>query len=187
MRATSCRFRQPLRLRETLDHPELFALLDDSIFFTILNSERVELQDAVRILQNIQERKLYRRVGDARFPDRGMTAEGFERSRLQERFEREFRAKLPNCVRDVDYILKIIEVDYGMREENPLRKVRMYTKEHPDDPIPFPHETLFPIPREFREKKVMILSRDGRPETRRSTERELRRVLSECMEDLGLQ
>lgn len=54
--------REYKKMSETIDDMEAYSRLTDNIVFTILNSDKPELEESQRILNNIFTRKLYKFV-----------------------------------------------------------------------------------------------------------------------------
>ncbi|CAG0886308.1 unnamed protein product [Darwinula stevensoni] len=159
-------------LAEACLSPEAFVQLDDSIFWAILHSNDPSLGDAARILERMQTRKLYRVIKEAIIPQQAVTQEAVAQQAVtqacpspervfmmfREALESHFRSLLPIFVRDEDYSVYHIMVDFGKLEEYPLRNVSFYSKDSPDTPLQLKDDSLFLVPKRFLERKVLLLS-----------------------------
>jgi deoxynucleoside triphosphate triphosphohydrolase SAMHD1 len=53
-------------MSETIDDMIAYTQLDDNVYLRILHSTKPELEDAKKILQNVQRRQLYRIIGQTK-------------------------------------------------------------------------------------------------------------------------
>ncbi|XP_041801150.1 deoxynucleoside triphosphate triphosphohydrolase SAMHD1 [Chelmon rostratus] len=117
-------------LSTAIDDMEAYTKLTDHVFEQILNSSSLELAEARQILRNIVCRRLYKCLGQ--------TQAAKAMSVTQETIH-SWEAELAQIARqsgaqDVslkaeDFIVSVIMMDYGMKEENPINNVRFYCKD----------------------------------------------------------
>ncbi|KAF7465745.1 Hypothetical predicted protein [Marmota monax] len=112
-----------------IDDMEAFTKLTDNVFLEILYSSDPKLDAAQKVLKNIEYRNLYKYVGE--------TQPGEAR-----KIERKDYEHLPKKVADAkpdgifleaemkaeDFIVDVINMDYGMKDKNPIDHVRFYCK-----------------------------------------------------------
>ncbi|XP_054429762.1 deoxynucleoside triphosphate triphosphohydrolase SAMHD1 [Pteronotus mesoamericanus] len=111
-----------------IDDMEAFTKLTDNIFLEILYSTDPQLEEAREILKKIEHRHLYKYVGQTQ--------------PANQRIEREEYKNLPKEVADTkpkdlkpgtklkaeDIIVDVINMDYGMKDKNPIDHVHFYSK-----------------------------------------------------------
>jgi deoxynucleoside triphosphate triphosphohydrolase SAMHD1 len=56
-------------MSQTIDDMIAYTQLDDNVSLRILHSTEPELQNAKKILQNVQRRQLYRMIGHAKYKE----------------------------------------------------------------------------------------------------------------------
>uniref|UniRef100_A0A8C7KQ37 Deoxynucleoside triphosphate triphosphohydrolase SAMHD1 n=1 Tax=Oncorhynchus kisutch TaxID=8019 RepID=A0A8C7KQ37_ONCKI len=111
-----------------IDNMEAYTKLTDHMFEQILYSSSSELAEAREILQNITCRRLYKCVGQTQAEKRMEVSQVccVARSRPQN--------DLQNVtLQPGDFVVNvsIINMDWGMKEKNPIDKVRFYCKNDP--------------------------------------------------------
>ncbi|XP_055508217.1 deoxynucleoside triphosphate triphosphohydrolase SAMHD1-like [Leucoraja erinacea] len=119
-------------ISESIEDMEAYTKLTDNIFEQILNSSKPELQKAREILNNIICRKLYKWIGETQ-PAPGTKIDPEEFEELSD----EVAAAFPSTPLDVqlcaeDFIVNVVRMDYGMKEKNPINKMRFYCKSDPN-------------------------------------------------------
>uniref|UniRef100_A0A7N8YCQ9 Deoxynucleoside triphosphate triphosphohydrolase SAMHD1 n=1 Tax=Mastacembelus armatus TaxID=205130 RepID=A0A7N8YCQ9_9TELE len=107
-------------LSTAIDDMEAYTKLTDHVFEQILNSSSADLAEARQILRNITCRRLYKCLGQTQ--------------EMIQSWETELaQADPPHSFHDVslqsqDFIVNVIELDYGMKEKDPIDNVRFYCK-----------------------------------------------------------
>ncbi|XP_059189190.1 deoxynucleoside triphosphate triphosphohydrolase SAMHD1-like [Centropristis striata] len=107
---------------------EAYTKLTDHVFQRILNSTRVELRDAKKILERIIDRKHYRCLGETT-PNLSLTKE------MKDRWQEELNKDLPepeesnkDKLTKGDLIVEVVTMDYGMKEKDPIENMYFYSK-----------------------------------------------------------
>ncbi|KAG7477933.1 hypothetical protein MATL_G00074810 [Megalops atlanticus] len=123
-----------IKIAETVTGRDMkaYTRLTDRILDKIMDSPHKELQEAQRILRNIENRQLYHCLLDEKIEPcqlRNRDEERAERDALVEKIRR----KVPD-VRKEDFEINVITVDYGMKKEDPIEKCWFYMKPNPSDP-----------------------------------------------------
>ncbi|MEQ2316383.1 hypothetical protein AMECASPLE_031979 [Ameca splendens] len=107
-------------LSTAIDDMVAYTKLTDNVFDQILNSTSQELEEARNILDRIMCRDFYVCLGEIRS------------QQTQEDFENSWRIVIPGYNPD-NYVVHLVKFNYGMGEEDPIKKVRFYSKETPDE------------------------------------------------------
>ncbi|KAM3921816.1 deoxynucleoside triphosphate triphosphohydrolase SAMHD1 isoform 2-T2 [Leptodactylus fuscus] len=116
-------------ISDSVEDMVAYTKLTDNIFHQILYSSDPELSKAREILRKVERRQLYKYVGQTQ-------------PKANTRIKPEEYDKLPadlanstpqTCPPDVllnpeDFIVDVIHMDYGMKEQNPINNVRFYCK-----------------------------------------------------------
>ncbi|XP_076023304.1 deoxynucleoside triphosphate triphosphohydrolase SAMHD1-like isoform X2 [Genypterus blacodes] len=116
-------------LSKAIDDMEAYIKLTDHVFEQILHSSSPELAEAKQILQNIVCRRLYKCLGQTQ-ADEPMTVT----QETSKKWEADLAKSVPQWgVQEVqlqpeDFVVSVIVLDYGMKEKNPINKVRFYCK-----------------------------------------------------------
>uniref|UniRef100_A0A3Q3EB99 HD domain-containing protein n=1 Tax=Labrus bergylta TaxID=56723 RepID=A0A3Q3EB99_9LABR len=114
------------RISTAFKDMEAYTKLTDNVFEEILKSSRPELQEAREILQNIVSRKIYKFVGE-RKPKVPIE---------------DWKVSLNN-LKPEDFEILVINMDYGMKDENPVEHMHFYSKKEPDVAKPMSPENIF--------------------------------------------
>ncbi|XP_062925474.1 deoxynucleoside triphosphate triphosphohydrolase SAMHD1-like [Mobula hypostoma] len=120
------------KMSTAIDDMKAYTKLTDSIFQQILNSSEPELEEARTILNNILNRRLYKCIGQTQ-----SKAKTKIKQEEIDGLETEVAAAVPSEPVDVqleaeDLIVNVIPMNYGMKEKNPINKVRFYCKNNPE-------------------------------------------------------
>ncbi|XP_020332599.1 deoxynucleoside triphosphate triphosphohydrolase SAMHD1 isoform X3 [Oncorhynchus kisutch] len=115
-----------------IDNMEAYTKLTDHMFEQILYSSSSELAEAREILQNITCRRLYKCVGQTQAEKRMEVSQ----EKLLDWAGCVARSRPQNDLQNVtlqpgDFVVNIINMDWGMKEKNPIDKVRFYCKNDP--------------------------------------------------------
>ncbi|XP_066090499.1 deoxynucleoside triphosphate triphosphohydrolase SAMHD1 isoform X1 [Saccopteryx bilineata] len=113
-----------------IDDMEAFTKLTDNIFLEILHSSDPHLDAAREILRKIEHRKLYKYVGQTRPNKQKLKREDFKQ------LSQEVADTKPvSPVADLkaeDFVVDVIDMDYGMKDKNPIDNVYFYYKANPE-------------------------------------------------------
>uniref|UniRef100_A0A3B3RW28 SAM domain and HD domain 1 n=1 Tax=Paramormyrops kingsleyae TaxID=1676925 RepID=A0A3B3RW28_9TELE len=130
---------QMFTLSTAIDDMEAYTKLTDHVFHEILNSTEQNLAEARMILEKIESRKHYRLVFEKRRPPSTVTKVNNHRLTLRGGRFREIR------------------MDYGMKEENPINRMRFYSKDDPDRAITITKDQVSAIlPERFSETVIRV-------------------------------
>ncbi|XP_029363303.1 deoxynucleoside triphosphate triphosphohydrolase SAMHD1-like isoform X1 [Echeneis naucrates] len=117
-------------LSEAIDDMQAYTKLTDNVFEQILHSSTPELDEARNILDNIVRRRLYKCLGQTQ-PDTPLSVT----QDMIEKWEAELAEAIPLsgsqdvCLQPEDFIINVIDMDYGMKKKNPINNVRFYCKD----------------------------------------------------------
>uniref|UniRef100_G1NXD5 Deoxynucleoside triphosphate triphosphohydrolase SAMHD1 n=1 Tax=Myotis lucifugus TaxID=59463 RepID=G1NXD5_MYOLU len=140
-----------------IDDMEAFTKLTDNIFLEILHSADPKLAAAREILEKIQRRNLYKYVGQTQPNKRRITKEDSEK----------FREELAKAKPDVitlevelqaeDFIVDVINMDYGMEDKNPIDNVHFYCKADLNQAFKISQEQASQLlPKQFKEQLIRV-------------------------------
>ncbi|KAJ8016319.1 hypothetical protein DPEC_G00005960 [Dallia pectoralis] len=122
------------KISETINNMEAFTKLTDKLFDEILHSTSTDLAEASRILQNITQRRFYKKKCNG----------------LKSNLEN----GIQNCVRE-DFVLDEISMDWGMGKDNPIDHVRFYRKQRIKNAFPIrQHQVSSLLPQRFSVKWI---------------------------------
>ncbi|XP_060912849.1 deoxynucleoside triphosphate triphosphohydrolase SAMHD1-like [Labrus mixtus] len=110
---------------------EAYTKLTDNVFEEILNSSRPELQESRQILQNIISRKIYKFVGE-RKPEDPIEDWKSQKSVWKEELAQPLPDEEEINLTPEDFEILVINMDYGMKEEDPVEYMHFYSKYEPD-------------------------------------------------------
>uniref|UniRef100_A0A665T5K9 Deoxynucleoside triphosphate triphosphohydrolase SAMHD1 n=1 Tax=Echeneis naucrates TaxID=173247 RepID=A0A665T5K9_ECHNA len=119
--------KKPFTISTAIDDMKAYIKLTDNVFEQILHSSTPELDEARNILDNIVRRRLYKCLGQTQ-PDTPL-------SDMIEKWEAELAEAIPLsgsqdvCLQPEDFIINVIDMDYGMKKKNPINNVRFYCKD----------------------------------------------------------
>ncbi|XP_043946114.1 deoxynucleoside triphosphate triphosphohydrolase SAMHD1 [Protopterus annectens] len=140
-----------------IDDMEAYTKLTDSVFEQILYSSSEELAEARAILHKVLCRKLYKCVGQTQ-PKENIKIQKHEYKKLAA----EVAASEPHTPPDVrltadDFIVDIILLDYGMKEQNPINNVNFYCKDDPSRAIKIRKNQVSQLlPEKFAEQIIRV-------------------------------
>lgn len=112
-----------------IDDMEAFTKLTDNIFLEILYSTDPKLDAAQKVLKNIEYRNLYKYLGETQ----PLGARKIERKDYEHLPKEVADAKpadifLEAEMKAEDFVVDVINMDYGMKDKNPIDHVRFYCK-----------------------------------------------------------
>ncbi|KAM6458183.1 deoxynucleoside triphosphate triphosphohydrolase SAMHD1 isoform 1-T1 [Liasis olivaceus] len=146
------------RISTALEDMEAYTKLTDEIFLQILHSDEPELSDARNILCKIERRDLFKFLGETQPP------EGKEIKKEEyDGLSAEIVNSKPNTVsQDVelkaeDFIVDVIDMDYGMKKYNPINNVRFYCKSDITRAVKITKEQVSKLlPEKFAEQIIRV-------------------------------
>ncbi|XP_016074866.1 PREDICTED: deoxynucleoside triphosphate triphosphohydrolase SAMHD1 isoform X2 [Miniopterus natalensis] len=145
------------RISTAIDDMEAFTKLTDNIFLEILHSTDRRLDAAREILKKIECRNLYKYVGQTQ-PDK-------ERIKKEDcgKFSKEIADAKPDIpplqveLKAEDFIVDVINMDYGMEDKNPIDNVRFYCKADLNKAIRISKEQASQLlPKKFEEQLIRV-------------------------------
>ncbi|XP_023654519.1 deoxynucleoside triphosphate triphosphohydrolase SAMHD1 isoform X1 [Paramormyrops kingsleyae] len=148
---------QMFTISTAIDDMEAYTKLTDHVFEQILYSTSSELAEAQTILNNIVTRKLYKCVGQTQ-PRRPMK---ITQSDLLD-WCQIVADSTPQSGTDVlfkaeDFIVSVIDMDYGMKAKNPINNVRFYCKNDPSKAIKIRKNQVSQLlPEKFAEQLIRV-------------------------------
>ncbi|XP_060087008.1 deoxynucleoside triphosphate triphosphohydrolase SAMHD1 [Heteronotia binoei] len=145
-------------LSTAIEDMQAYTKLTDDIFLTILRSDLPELHEAQEILRKIECRDLYKYLGETK------PREGKEIKEEQyDKLSAEIAASKPETEsQDVglmaeDFIVDVINMDYGMKEKNPINNVRFYCKSDITKAVKITKEQVSKfLPEKFAEQLIRV-------------------------------
>uniref|UniRef100_A0A452QUV8 SAM and HD domain containing deoxynucleoside triphosphate triphosphohydrolase 1 n=1 Tax=Ursus americanus TaxID=9643 RepID=A0A452QUV8_URSAM len=141
-----------------IDDMEAFSKLTDNIFLEILYSSDPKLDAAREILRKIEYRNLYKYVGETK--PKGKTK--IEREDYKCLPEEIASAKPSDILLEAelkaeDLIVDVINMDYGMEDENPIDHVRFYCKSDLSKPVKITKDQVSELlPERFAEQLIRV-------------------------------
>ncbi|XP_060931440.1 deoxynucleoside triphosphate triphosphohydrolase SAMHD1-like [Limanda limanda] len=161
-------------LSTAIDDMEAYTKLTDHVFERILYSSSEELAEPRQILQDIVCRRLYKCLGRTKPREPlDVTPDAIKD------WEKELAESTPQSVQgfpdvqdvqDVklqpdDFIVSVISLDYGMKDKNPINKVRFYCKDDPTKAFQIREDQVSNLlPAQFNEQLIRVYckKRDGK-------------------------
>ncbi|KAM9427077.1 deoxynucleoside triphosphate triphosphohydrolase SAMHD1-like isoform 1-T1 [Salvelinus alpinus] len=147
---------QMFKISTAIENMEAYTKLTDHVFEQILYSSSPVLAEAREILQNITCRRLYKCVGEVH------AVEPMEVSQemLLDWPGRVARARPLNDHPNVplqpeDFVVNIVNMDWGMKEKNPINNVRFYSKNDPTKAFQIRQVSKL-LPQCFAEQIIMV-------------------------------
>ncbi|MFT7800824.1 deoxynucleoside triphosphate triphosphohydrolase SAMHD1-like [Arapaima gigas] len=145
-------------LSTAIDDMEAYTKLTDYVFQEILSSTKPELAEAQDILNNIILRKLYKCVGETTQPEHLLAVTQNDLNQLA----REVAESTPEGGTDVnfkaeDFVVNVINMDYGMKRKNPINSVHFYCKDDPEKVIKIrKNQVSRLLPEKFAEQLIRV-------------------------------
>ncbi|XP_069100003.1 deoxynucleoside triphosphate triphosphohydrolase SAMHD1 [Pleurodeles waltl] len=141
-----------------IEDMEAYTKLTDNIFQQILHSSDSNLSEARGILQNVERRQLYKYVGQ--------THPRSEIKIQQEQYDAlpfDIAESIPQTslpeveMKPEDFIVDVIHMDYGMKEQNPINNVHFYCKSDPSKAIKIRKDQVSQLlPERFAEQLIRV-------------------------------
>ncbi|XP_074068107.1 deoxynucleoside triphosphate triphosphohydrolase SAMHD1 [Macrotis lagotis] len=145
-------------LSTAIDDMEAYTKLTDNIFLDILHSNDPKLAEAREILHKVECRKLYKFVGETQ-------PRGEERIKTEDydHLPKEVANSVPESLflkvklKAEDFIVDVINMDYGMKEKNPIDNVRFYCKNNQSKAVIITKEQVSQLlPEKFYEQLIRV-------------------------------
>ncbi|MBN3304911.1 SAMH1 triphosphohydrolase, partial [Amia calva] len=146
---------QMFTISTAIDDMEAYTKLTDHIFQQILYSTSPELAEARTILHNVMYRRLYKCIGQTQPTSQIITPDDLVN------LPREVANASPEnatvMLKPEDFIVNIINMDYGMKEKNPINNVRFYCKNDPTKAIKIRKDQVSQLlPEKFAEQLIRV-------------------------------
>ncbi|XP_023795799.1 deoxynucleoside triphosphate triphosphohydrolase SAMHD1 [Cyanistes caeruleus] len=151
------------RISTAMEDMEAYTKLTDCIYLEILNSSHPELEEARKILRKIERRELYKFLGETRPESK---TEIVKSNSLAESIANSKPQKDPPDVdlKAENFIVDVISMDYGMKEQNPIDKVHFYCKADPSKAVKISKEQVSKLlPIIFMEQVVRVYYKSQDP------------------------
>ncbi|XP_073679235.1 deoxynucleoside triphosphate triphosphohydrolase SAMHD1 isoform X1 [Garra rufa] len=143
-------------ISSAIEDMEAYTKLTDHIFEQILYSCEPELSEARSILNNIVCRRLYKCVGQTT-PETHVDA---SQEKLLDWAKEVARSKPSGTnanLRADDFVVSVINMDYGMKEKNPINSVHFYCKKDPTKAIKIRKNQVSKLlPEHFAEQLIRV-------------------------------
>ncbi|EDV29078.1 uncharacterized protein TRIADDRAFT_18236, partial [Trichoplax adhaerens] len=149
-----------LKLSETINDMVAYTNVTDYVIQQIKLSTDPKLDDARKILQAVEKRQLYKCVG------RTAPFSVAELNKTEDQIQNEIAA----CSKDLgdychvtsrDVHVRVINLNYGMKDENPIEHIRFYYKYDENRAIAFKKgEVSRMLPESFNEQYILVSSRN---------------------------
>ncbi|XP_062946654.1 deoxynucleoside triphosphate triphosphohydrolase SAMHD1 [Cynocephalus volans] len=136
-----------------IDDMEAFTKLTDNVFLEILYSTNPKLDAAREILKKIEYRNLYKYVGEVQ--STGQTKIGEDD---YECLPKEVADAKPDTeLKAEDFIVDVINMDYGMEDKNPIDYLHFYSKNEPNKAIRISKDQVSQLlPERFAEQVIRV-------------------------------
>ncbi|RMB95526.1 hypothetical protein DUI87_27636 [Hirundo rustica rustica] len=151
------------RISTAMEDMEAYTKLTDCIYLEILHSSDPELEEAREILRKIERRELYKFLGETRPESKKEIAKN---DSLAESIANSKPEKDPPDVelKAENFIVDVISMDYGMKEQNPIDKVHFYCKADPSKAVKISKEQVSKLlPIIFMEQVVRVYYKSQEP------------------------
>uniref|UniRef100_A0A8C9EVL9 SAM and HD domain containing deoxynucleoside triphosphate triphosphohydrolase 1 n=1 Tax=Pavo cristatus TaxID=9049 RepID=A0A8C9EVL9_PAVCR len=144
---------------------EITATLTDNVYLEILHSSCPELSEAREILRKIERRELYKFLGETQ-PERVNEIPKDQYDGLAGDIANSKPEKDPPNVELTaeDFIVDILNMDYGMKDQNPIDNVLFYCKADPSKAVKISKEQVSRLlPRTFSEQVIRVYCKHQDP------------------------
>ncbi|XP_061667954.1 deoxynucleoside triphosphate triphosphohydrolase SAMHD1 [Syngnathoides biaculeatus] len=145
-------------LSTAIDDMEAYTKLTDHVFEQILHSSNPKLAEAQQILQNILYRRLYKFVGQTQ-PKKSLKVT----QEMLHAWEANLAKSIPQTgalavtLLPEDFVVSVIQMDYGMKKENPIDNMRFYCKTDPTKAVKIrKHQVSKFLPAHFAEQLIRV-------------------------------
>ncbi|CAB1451020.1 unnamed protein product [Pleuronectes platessa] len=147
-------------LSTAIDDMEAYTKLTDHVFEEILHSSSEELEESRQILQDIVCRRLYKCLGQTN-PKEHLKVTPAAITGWEEKLSESTPQSVPG-VPDVhlqpeDFKVDVISLNYGMKKEDPISKVRFYSKTNPTKAFQISQDQVSKmLPAQFNEQLIRV-------------------------------
>lgn len=144
------------RISTAIHDMEAFSKLTDNIFLEILYSTDPQLSEARNILRNIECRNLYKYLGETQPKREKITKAEYDK------LAQEVANAKPEIAPDVelkaeDFIVDVINMDYGMEDKNPIDNVHFYCKSDSRQAVTITKDQVSQLlPQKFAEQLIRV-------------------------------
>ncbi|NXA99682.1 SAMH1 triphosphohydrolase, partial [Cnemophilus loriae] len=152
------------RISTAMEDMEAYTKLTDCVYLEILHSSHPELEEAREILRKIERRELYKFLGETRPESK---KEIVKSNGLAESIANSKPEKDPPDVelKAENFIVDVINMDYGMKEQNPIDMVHFYCKADPSKAVNISKEQVSKfLPIIFMEQVVRVYYKSQDPD-----------------------
>ncbi|KAE8576668.1 hypothetical protein XENTR_v10004279 [Xenopus tropicalis] len=142
----------------SVDDMVAYTKLTDNIYHHILYSDNPDLKEAREILRKVERRQLYKFVGQTH-PSINSRIEPDEYDTLPADLAKSVPQTSTTDVElnTEDFIVDVIHMDYGMKEQNPINNVRFYCKSDPRKAIKIRRDQVSQLlPEKFAEQIIRV-------------------------------
>ncbi|XP_069809368.1 deoxynucleoside triphosphate triphosphohydrolase SAMHD1-like [Dendropsophus ebraccatus] len=142
----------------SVDDMVAYTKLTDNIFHQILYSSDPKLSTARDILHNVECRKLYKYVGQTQpKSDKKITPDEYDKLPADVANSTPQPSAPDVRLNPEDFIVDVIHMDYGMKEQNPINNVRFYCKTDPSKAIKIRKDQVSQLlPEKFAEQIIRV-------------------------------
>ncbi|CAG8433581.1 10901_t:CDS:10 [Diversispora eburnea] len=143
-------------IADSIDNPEEYLKLSDSILTRIEYSDDPGLEKSKEIIKNIRHRKLYKFVDECLIPYKMDIAENKLNS-----FEIVSHQSGSDLNED-DVIVERLKMNYGKKDKNPVDNVKFYDRYRQNEAFNLSRsEVSYLVPEQYEEEIVRIFARDS--------------------------
>ncbi|KAM4692508.1 deoxynucleoside triphosphate triphosphohydrolase SAMHD1 [Rhinophrynus dorsalis] len=145
-------------ISSAVDDMEAYTKLTDNIFLQILYSSDPKLSEAREILRKVELRQLYKYVGQTH-PNSNSRIKPDEYDTLPSDVANSIPQTSTTDIKlnPEDFIVDVIHMDYGMKEQNPINNVRFYCKSDPRKAIKIRKDQVSQLlPERFAEQIIRV-------------------------------
>ncbi|XP_031461482.1 deoxynucleoside triphosphate triphosphohydrolase SAMHD1 [Phasianus colchicus] len=153
------------QISTAMEDMEAYTKLTDNIYLEILHSSRPELSEAREILRKIERRELYKFLGETQ-PEKLNEIPKDEYDDLAGDIANSKPEKDPPDMELTaeDFIVDVVNMDYGMKDQNPIDNVLFYCKADPSKAIRISKEQVSRLlPGTFSEQVIRVYCKHQDP------------------------
>ncbi|XP_072206195.1 deoxynucleoside triphosphate triphosphohydrolase SAMHD1 isoform X2 [Excalfactoria chinensis] len=146
------------QISTAMEDMEAYTKLTDNIYLEILHSSRPELSEAREILHKIERRELYKFLGETQ-SEKEYEIPKDEYDGLAGDIANSKPEKDPPNVelKAEDFVVDVVNMDYGMKDQNPIDNVLFYCKADPSKAITISKEQVSRLlPATFSEQVIRV-------------------------------
>uniref|UniRef100_A0A8C6J8V1 Deoxynucleoside triphosphate triphosphohydrolase SAMHD1 n=1 Tax=Melopsittacus undulatus TaxID=13146 RepID=A0A8C6J8V1_MELUD len=149
------------QISTAMEDMEAYTKLTDNIYLEILHSSSPELKEAQEILRKIERRELYKFLGETQPETRSEVNNSLAESIAKSKPEKD----PPDVeLKAEDFVVDVVNMDYGMKEQNPIDNVLFYCKADPSKAVKISKEQVSKLlPRTFAEQVIRVYCKSQNP------------------------